>query len=125
MNLWLDDYRKCPFVGNWVTVKNYDEAIEALKKHKIEEAWLDHDLADEHYSSDGTSEYKEKTGYDVVLWMEQNDVWPDWCMVHSMNPEGANRMCKVLAKQYGTSNNPRIHYMNYLKLKVLIDKGEW
>ena len=118
MNLWLDDNRTCPFEkGQWITAKNYEEAIEILKNHKIEEAWLDHDLGD--------LDLEEKTGYDVVKWMEENDVWPDWCMVHSMNPVGSKRMCGVLSKQYGTSNNPRIHYVNYFKLKNMIDKGEW
>ena len=125
MNLWLDDVRDCPFIGDWIVVKNYDQAIQALSQEKFEEAWLDHDLAYEHYGHVPEAQYEEKTGYDVVKWMEENDVWPDWCMVHSMNPVGSKRMCGVLSKQYGTSNNPRIHYVNYFKLKNMIDKGEW
>lgn len=117
MNLWLDDVRDCPFVGPWAIAKNYEEAVEILSTHDIEQAWLDHDLAYEHYGHTPESEYKEKTGYDVVLWMEENNKWPtETCMVHSMNPEGSKRMCEVIAKHYGNSLNPRRHYLNYMRL---------
>ena len=42
-----------------------------------------------------------KTGYDVVCWMEANDVWPrDGVKVHSLNPSGAARMRQVIERAY-------------------------
>ena len=33
MKLWLDDIRKCPFVGNWKTAKNFDEAVKIMQEY--------------------------------------------------------------------------------------------
>lgn len=44
---------------------------------------------------------KEKTGYDVTLWMAENNTWPrDGILVHSWNPVGAERMQGVVDR-YG------------------------
>jgi len=115
MNLWLDDVRDCPFIGDWIVVKNYDQAIQALSQEKFEEAWLDHDLAYEHYGHVPEAQYEEKTGYDVVKWMEENAIWPTKrCTVHSMNPVGSQKMCKVIAKHYG--GYPDDYYVSFMKL---------
>ena len=104
-DLWLDDdpqrrppsFVECGF--HWTWVKNYEEAIEALKTGTIEFVSLDHDLADEHYfayfafneangndAKNYTKNCKEKTGYDVLCWMEENNVWPkDGVRIHTMN----------------------------------------
>lgn len=96
MKLYLDDLRKCP-VG-WTLAQTADEAIELLKTGKVEEASLDHDLAEEHYSGDFS---KGKTGYDVVCWMEANNVWPsNGTHVHSLNPVGREKMYAVIRKYY-------------------------
>ena len=101
MKLYLDDTRKCP-VG-WTLARNYDEAIKFLATGRVTEASLDHDLAPEHYMDEPTS---EKTGYDVVCWMEENNVWPvDGVSVHSMNPAGAWRMRQVISKHYSGGAN--------------------
>jgi|SRR5579859_1576071 len=105
MKLWLDDVRepwKFGAVGfHWA--KTADEAIELLKTGKVTFASLDHDLAWEHYSWNDTGEpYKEKTGYDVVCWMEENNVWPkDGVVVHSMNPVGRVKMEEVIRRCKG------------------------
>lgn len=99
MRLWLDDVRE-PWkhgfiVSKWA--KTADEAIEFLKTGEITFASLDHDLADDTM---GTAK-GEKTGYDVVCWMEENDVWPeDGVIVHSLNLAGKARMEQVINKHY-------------------------
>jgi hypothetical protein len=93
MNLWLDDVRDPVEYGhiNYVWVKTAEEAIELLKKEKIKIASLDHDL--------GT----EKTGYNVVCWMEENNVWPEKTFVHSQNPVGKQKMLVAINRHYGES----------------------
>ena len=101
VNMWLDDVRE-PLIGyEWV--KNYDEAIKLLSTGAVVKASLDHDLAYEHYFPNrNNNNYKNKTGYDVVLWMKENNIWPsEGCIVHSMNPVGGGRMAEILAEHYG------------------------
>lgn len=100
IKLWLDDIRNPELFGHigWTWVKTYEEAIAYLSSGNVVEASLDHDLdisATLGYPAD------EKTGYDVVCWMEENNVWPtNGVKVHSMNPVGAQRMRKVIEKYY-------------------------
>jgi hypothetical protein len=118
MRLWLDDVRepwKYGFIGSeWA--KNYDEAIAILKTGEVTFASLDHDIgACKECTESGayvgdmktaeTTFYNrcphEKSGYDVVCWMEENNVWPkDGVVVHSMNPVGKQRMMQVINKHY-------------------------
>lgn len=104
--LWLDDIREPWNHGcvGWTWVKTAEDAIELLKKEFVEEASLDHDLAPEHYpfSDVPESQYTQKTGYDVVLWLEQNpEYWPkNGVRVHSMNPVGRQRMQVVVDRHY-------------------------
>lgn len=104
MNLWLDDVREPWKHGalGWEWAKTADEAIALLATGKVVKASLDHDLAFEHYPwNDKGPPYKEKNGYDVVCWMEENNVWPpEGVTVHSMNPVGRDRMMKVIARHY-------------------------
>lgn len=118
MKLFLDDIRKCPFIGNWKIARNYDEAVEIMEEYEITEAWLDHDLSEDHYQTNIDPSYvsPNKTGYDFVKWMEDNNKWPtEICMVHSMNPVGSVKMCEIIAKHYGTIN-PKRHYVRYDKI---------
>lgn len=105
MKLWLDDERQPWKHGclGWTWAKTAAEAIELLKTGNVEEASLDHDLAWEHYPAAEVDEkdYKEQTGYSVVCWMEENNVWPpNGTRVHSMNPVGREKMQKVIDKAY-------------------------
>ena len=114
INLWLDDERTPPpFADNgihWQWVKTADEAVEVLKTGKVTFASLDHDLADEHYQAFQreyetgvtTSEPpKEKTGFFVLNWMEENDVWPEnGVRIHTMNPFRKEQMLFVVRKNY-------------------------
>ena len=104
MKLWLDDVRepwKHGCVG-WHWAKTAAEAIDVLKTGKVEEASLDHDLAPEHYPWNCDSvEQCIGTGFDVIVWMEINNVWPPLGVtVHSMNPAGRERMERVIERSY-------------------------
>lgn len=105
MKLWLDDVREPHRFGalGWTWAKTAEEAIEYLKTGEVTEASLDHDLAPEHYPWSGLRiEDTQGSGYDVVCFLEANPQYmPEKIKVHSMNPVGAARMCKVLTKLYG------------------------
>jgi len=108
IKLWLDDYRPCPFIGNWKVALNYDEAIEILTNHNpntVEECWLDHDLAADHYVTNMDVDYvsPNKTGMDVLNWMIRNNKMPlnEKIRVHSLNPSGSKRMAEAIAGYYG------------------------
>ena len=119
MKLWLDDSRN-PEQHNhpgWHWVRTAEEAIAWLKadNFEIDEISLDHDLGvpscrDCRMSAKSEEEYSkifelgcvhgEKTGYEVILWLEQNlDHWPQFGVhVHSMNPAGRFRMQQAIDK---------------------------
>lgn len=104
IKLWLDDVRN-PVIFErigWTWVKTAQQAIDLLKEGNVEKASLDHDLAEEHYpwNCEDITKCKD-TGYDVVCWMEENNVWPPLGVtVHSMNPVGRQRMEQVIRKAY-------------------------
>lgn len=103
MKIWLDDTRdpvKFGYFG-WVWIKTADECIEYCKLHwnEITDISLDHDL-DIQATLGNTP--TEKTGYDVVTWIEEKVLMDNWhlpnIIVHSMNPSGKKRMEQVLYK---------------------------
>lgn len=106
-SIWLDDERK-KSVEFDVWVKTADEAIAALQAGDVDLISLDHDLADEHYpcaSGAGYGEaaldrsrFREKTGYDVVLWMAEHNVWPATIYVHTLNPVGRADMVRTIQR---------------------------
>jgi hypothetical protein len=97
MNLWLDDIRP-PLIG-YVWAKTAKEAIAYLSTGTVQRASLDHDLSIEATLGNWRNEI---TGYDVVLWMEKNNVWPkNGVAVHSLNPVGKERMMVVINNHYG------------------------
>lgn len=99
IKLWVDDVRDPVDHGylNAVWVKTYEDAIKAFTEYDVIQASLDHDLG--IMSTIGVEEHTEKTGYDIVCWMEENNVYPKYgCYVHSQNPIGAYKMRKVLDK---------------------------
>ena len=92
MKMWLDDIRDPNMYGHigWVWVKTADEAIKMLSTGQVTQASLDHDLDIQATIGNIPT---EKTGYDVVLWMEEHNVYPvNGVTVHSMNPSGKARM---------------------------------
>ena len=78
MKLWLDDFRTAP--DGWYWVKTYLEAIEFMTVFHVDEVELDHDLGD--FDENG----KERTGYDVLLWMVENQIKPEKIGVHTADP---------------------------------------
>lgn len=104
MLLWLDDVRDPTlYLGyqtiGWTWVKTADAAITALETGTVIAASLDHDLTDLQTLGE---EDNEKTGYSVVLFLEQNpQYWPPrGVYVHSMNPSGRQRMQQVIDRYY-------------------------
>lgn len=80
MKIWVDDIRTPPD-DSWVWFENSCDAIGMLKvvrlwRYDIELMSLDHDLG-----GDDTSRA-------IVLWMCENDFWPEEVIVHSANPVG-------------------------------------
>lgn len=113
MKLWLDDIRPAP--EGWTHVKTVQDAITFLKTGQVTEASLDHDLGACDECLRGMTEaqwlveagYKSMpncdhfgTGYNLVCWMEENNVWPSLIRVHSSNPVGRQRMQQVINKHY-------------------------
>ena len=101
MRLWLDDLREPWRFGylrsEWAKTANH--AVEILKTGTVTFASLDHDLTIADTLGKPTG---EKTGYDVVLWLEETGLWPpEGVAVHSMNPVGKERMRRVIEHHYG------------------------
>lgn len=100
MNLWLDDVRDPTKFGcvGWVWVTTAQSAIDILSTGVVDRASLDHDLTE----NATLGLYDEAlTGYDVVVWMEEHNIWPPrGVTVHSMNPVGKHRMEKVIRRHY-------------------------
>jgi len=84
MKVFLDDERHTP--EGWVRVFWPDEAIDLLKTGEVNEISLDHDLGDD----------ERGTGYDVVLWVEEEVVChgfiPPKIGVHSANSSAREKM---------------------------------
>jgi len=85
MKVYLDDERIAP--EGWVQVRWPDEAIKLLQTGEVTNLSLDHDLGDD----------QRGTGYDVLLWIEQEVVSsqftpPAKIEVHSANPPARKRM---------------------------------
>lgn len=89
MKVFLDDERVAP-VG-WVQVRWPDEVIRFLQEGEVTHLSLDHDLGDD----------LRGTGYDVLLWIEQEValcqfIPPVNIAVHSANPAARKRMLAAI-----------------------------
>jgi hypothetical protein len=93
MKVWLDDERAAP--DGWIPVRSPEEAIMLLRTGEVTELSLDHDLGL------ATSD-RERTGYDVLLWLEEAVVTESWrgplpaIHVHSANPVGRKKMAQAV-----------------------------
>lgn len=101
MKIWLDDIRTAP--EEWVFCRWPEEVIELLKNNKVEEISLDHDLEDPNVIGQGyCSSIKERTGYDVLLWIEEqvinNNFKPPKINIHTANISARKEMILVLTK---------------------------
>lgn len=113
MLLWLDDIRNPVDYGlkDWVWVKTAEQAINLFKTRNVRFASLDHDLTEEQMAGGVLGVIREdgqKSGYDVVLWLEEHPInWPiQGVSVHSTNPVGKLRMIQVIFKYYGEVFRP-------------------
>src|SRR5208282_3585606 len=108
MKLFLDDVRDPEEFGapGWVWAKTAADAVKIFGSGKVTQASLDHDLTQEQMTRGGiygtVCEDGQKSGYDVVLWLEEHpEYWPiDGVRVHSANPAGRNRMERVIERHY-------------------------
>jgi CheY-like chemotaxis protein len=76
------------------------QCIEILQKHKVDLAYLDHDLGGKVMVDPD----KEPTGYHVAKWLEQNpDRAPRLVFVHSLNPQGSKSMATALRTIHNTT----------------------
>jgi hypothetical protein len=97
VKLWLDDMRDpaCYDHEGWTWVENAEAAKAAFRTGKVTKASLDHDLTPEHMMGNWAD---QATGYDVLVWLEQNPgFWPIYGIeIHSINPSGRARMQAIL-----------------------------
>jgi len=86
MKIFLDDLREQP--EGWILIKDPDKAINLMKLGLVKEISLDHDLG------------CEKTGYDVILWIERNvfleNFIPPLIYIHTANPVGYKKIMNAL-----------------------------
>ncbi len=91
MKIYLDDERKPPD-DSWTLVKLPSEAIRLLEKFVVKCISLDHDLG----KISSTSNKYPVTGYDVLLWMEEevNTAFfkPPAILIHTSNPSARKKM---------------------------------
>ncbi len=121
-NLFLDDIRvpgdvtwiKLPTV-EWHIVRNYEEFIHAILNKGIPAfVAYDHDLSDQHYTSNQNeinyNKFREKTGYECAQFLVNQ------CMnkvikhprfaVHSMNPVGRQNIVSYINSYNRTFSLP-------------------
>jgi hypothetical protein len=84
--IWVDDERPKPD-DSWTAMKNSTVAILLLKALKrrglvVRAISLDHDLGISRSTG------LEDTTRPVVLWMCENEFWPEKVYVHTANPVG-------------------------------------
>ena len=119
IDLWLDDHRPAP--DGWLLVKTIEDAKIQLLAGRVRRASLDHDLgaclecrlkvcpsdvsdeawmaSDDFMSMPYCSHVG--TGYDLVCWMEETGHWPvEKPTVHSMNPNGRQRMRQAIDREW-------------------------
>lgn len=90
IKLFLDDTRRPP--PGWVLVRTPEDAIAQLQKHQVVAISLDHDLGLRDPQTG-----RERTGYDVLAWIEEQVALTDWrppkeINIHTSNPSARPKM---------------------------------
>jgi len=93
--IYLDDERT-PKKEFDIIVRNYEDCIKSIKSNEVYLLSLDHDLG------------RVKTGYDVALWLVENNIEIPNINIHSMNVVGSQNI-RSLIRRYFT--NTRITVM--------------
>jgi hypothetical protein len=100
MKIYLDDERETPL--GYRRCYWPEEVIELLKTGKVTHISLDHDLGED------SSYAKPSTGYDVILWLEEQVMLGKWehkfpiVIIQSANPVAKKKMGDVLQQIYGS-----------------------
>ena len=88
--VYLDDERETP--EGWVGVKWPAEMIALLETGEVTHISLDHDLGEYDFSH-----VNPRTGYDVLLWLEEkvfvDNYKPPVIMIHTANAGARKKMC--------------------------------
>lgn len=89
--IYLDDERQTP--DGWHRCYWPEEVIEILKTEQVDVISLDHDLGEFNCE-------KPRTGYDVLLWIEQevatNPAFsPPRILLHTANPAARKKMAQA------------------------------
>lgn len=89
MRVWLDDERPPPD-DSWIHVRTPEDAVALLTAGDVTDLSLDHDLG-------LTGGGRERTGYDVLLWLEREVETrrlsvPERITIHSANVGARRRM---------------------------------
>ena len=93
MKIYLDDEREAP--KGWTRIKKSLTAIILLESGIVDEISLDHDLGDD----------RRGTGYNVLLWIENEIVMNNAfklprITIHTANPPARERMLAALENIY-------------------------
>jgi|JI9StandDraft_2_1071091.scaffolds.fasta_scaffold249794_1 hypothetical protein len=92
--LWVDDIRNPPADLDCDIARNYAEAVALLEANTYYALYIDHDLGD--FDAAG----KEKTGYDVLMYLAlmkmAGSAVPQHYELLTANPVGAERMEGVI-----------------------------
>jgi len=77
---------------NTVIVETAQDAIQKLSESAWDYLFLDHDLGGLQMVASGPG-----TGYEVAVWLEEHpDRQPQNIIIHSFNPDGAQKMHQAL-----------------------------
>ena len=95
IKVFLDDCRPTP--AGWTHARWPEDVISLLQTGNVTEISLDHDLADPFVEGQGyCSSVRERTGYDVLLWIEEqvvlHDFVPPVIHIHTDNSAARARM---------------------------------
>lgn len=84
MRIYVDDTRSAP--KDFILANNYKDAINIINRNKddIDCLSLDHDLGG------------NKSGYDICLYLVENEIFPKEINLHSANPVGVKNMYQLL-----------------------------
>ncbi len=97
--LFVDDIRSAPD-KSWDIARSFIEAINLLTLNNYEVVSLDHDLGDIN-----NAEGRERTGYDVLMWMLDRKYTgsayvPETVIVHTANPPARLKMQGIVDRYW-------------------------
>lgn len=101
INIFLDDWRPVP--RNFIPVRSVQECVNLLKEREVNILSLDYNLG-----------AFQPTGFELVKWMAENNIYPKQIFMHSANPFGRVRMYNFL-KKYKPDHVELYHFPVSLK----------